>query len=370
MIIVGKAQKELYFMKWFNPQCAPFDISGFPFYKQEMVFRRLPLGAEGFVPDAVYGLADETAGGQIRFHGKLKSLTIQVSLAGKPLFFDNTNTAPHLASTNKKAFDLYLSANGKEYIFFNVAKGMCEETSYYTYTFINWEEPQEFDFLLNFPLYGGVDKILIGVDEDAEISAPHHSFCTDKKIAIYGSSIQQGACASRPGMGLSNILSRWMNTEVYNLGFNSSGKAEPEMAEVISQIPDLSALIISIEGNCPDGQWLDEKLRGFLEIFRTRYPQLPIIILPFIVSGLESLVRAQFDKRMQYREIQQKIVVDRKAGGDNNIYLLLQDDALTREFAGHGVWHECTVDALHYTDIGFYWVAQLLYKFLREELGL
>lgn len=357
-------------MKWFNPQCAPFQISGFPFYQQEQVYRRMPLCTQGYIPDAVYGLADETAGGQIRFHGKLKKLTIQVSLAGKPLFFDNTNTAPHLASTNKKAFDLYLSKDGKEYTYCNVAKGMDESTSYYTHTFANWDEAKEFDFLLNFPLYGGVDKILIGVDEDAEISAPHYSFCTDKKIAIYGSSIQQGACASRPGMGLSNILSRWMNTEVYNLGFNSSGKAEPEMADVISQIPDLSALVISIEGNCPDGQWLDEKLRAFLEIFRKKYPQLPVIILPFIVSGQESLVDDQYNKRMQYRQIQKKIVDDRNAGGDGNIYLLLQDDATEREFCGHSVWHECTVDNLHYTDLGFYWVAKLLYKFLREELGL
>jgi len=357
-------------MKWFNPQCDPFRISGFPFYEKEQVYRRMPLGVEGYIPDAVYGLADETAGGQIRFHGKLKKLVIQVSLAGKPLFFDNTNTAPHLASTNKKAFDLYLSQDGKEYIFYNVAKGMSEATSYYTNTFINWEEPQEFDFLLNFPLYGGVDKILIGVDDEAEISAPHHQFCTDKKVAIYGSSIQQGACASRPGMGLSNILSRWLNTEVYNLGFNSSGKAEAEMADVISQIPDLSALIISIEGNCPDGQWLDEKLRRFLELFRERYPQLPIIILPFILSGLESLVKGPHDKRMLYRQIQQKIVADRNAAGDENIYVLLQDDAMEREFAGHSVWHECTVDALHYTDIGYYWVAKQLYTFLRDELGL
>ena len=76
-------------MKWFNPQCAPFQISGFPFYQQEQVYRRMPLCTQGYIPDAVYGLADETAGGQIRFHGKLKKLTIQVSLAGKPLFFDN-----------------------------------------------------------------------------------------------------------------------------------------------------------------------------------------------------------------------------------------------------------------------------------------
>ena len=356
-------------MKWLNPQSDPFLISGFPYYEKEKIYRRMPLDVAGYIPDAVYGLANETAGGQIRFHGKLKSLTIQVDLAAKPGYFDHV-PGPHLAATTRRAFDLYLSKDGGEYIFCDVAKGFFEGDKAYTRELLSLQEAAEFDFLLNFPLYGGVDKIMIGVDDDAEISAPHYQFRTDKKIAIYGSSIQQGACASRPGMGLSNILSRWLDTEFYNLGFNSSGKAEAEMAEVISQIPDLSALVISIEGNCPDGVWLDEKLRKFLEIFRTRYPELPVVILPFIVSGQESLKPENYKKRMAYREIQQKIVADRKAAGDENIYLLLQEDSIQRTFREHGIWHECTVDTLHYTDLGFMWVAQGLYAFLRDTLGL
>ena len=356
-------------MKWLDPQCDPFRISGFPFYEKEQVYRRMPLDATGYVPNAVDGLANETSGGQIRFHGKLKELTIQVELAAKLGFFDHI-PGPHLATTTRRSFDLYLSKDGGEYIFYDVAKGFFEGDKTYTRRLLRLQEEAEFDFLLNFPLYGGVDKIMIGVDDEAEISAPHYQFRTDKKIAIYGSSIQQGACASRPGMGLSNILSRWMDTEFYNFGFNSSGKAEPEVAEIISQVPDLSALVISIEGNCPDGVWLDEKLRKFLEIFRTRYPQLPVMILPFIVSGQEFLKPESFEKRMAYRQIQQKIVDDRKAAGDDNIYLLLQDDAMQQQFRDHSVWHECTVDSLHYTDLGFFWVAQQLYSFLRDTLGL
>ena len=353
-------------MKWLDPKNAPFLISGFPYFSQEQIYRRLSVDAQGYAPNAVDGLANETSGGQIRFHGKLNKLSIQVKLMSKPYYFANTITAPHLASVNKSAFDLYLSKDGGEYVFCDVAKGMSEGTKEYTYHLFGLNEADEFDFLLNFPLYGGVDEILIGVNDEAEISAPQRTFATDKKLAIYGSSIQQGACASRPGMNISNILSRWLNTEVYNLGFNSSGKAEPEMAEIISQIPDLSALVISIEGNCPDGTWLDKKLRKFLEIFRTRYPSLPVVILPFIISGLESMKPENLAKRLAYREIQQKIVADRKEAGDENIYLLLQDEALTREFAGHSVWHECTVDSLHYNDLGFYWVAKQLYTFLKE----
>ena len=354
-------------MKWYNPQCAPFQISGFPFYEKEQTYRRLPLGMEGILPDALCGLADETAGGQIRFHGKLKDIRIRVSLAAKPGFFDGYKS-PHVARTNKSAFDLYLSKDGKDYVFCSVAK-MHETDRYYEALMLDLQEAEEFDILLNFPLYGGVDKILIGVDDDAEISAPQYAFKTDKKIAIYGSSIQQGSSASRPGMCISNLMSRLLDTEFYNLGFNSSGKAEPEVAELIANIPDLSCLLISVEGNCPDAQWLDEKVRAFLDIFREKYPTLPVIILPFFTSGQDSLHPWWGDRRKENFVVQKAIVEDRKKAGDENIYLVRQDDFVPREELGHSVWHECTVDGLHMTDLGFYWIAKGLAQFLKE-LGL
>ena len=355
-------------MKWFNPQCAPFQISGFPFYAQEQVYRRMPLNTPAPLPDAVYGLADETAGGQIRFHAKLKDLAIQVSLASKPAFFADTKS-PHLAVTSKSAFDLYLSKNGKDYVFYNVAKGMNETDRFYTHKFVDFQEAEEVDVLLNFPLYGGVDKILIGVDDAAEISAPHYQFRTNKKIAIYGGSIEQGACASRPGMCFTNLLSRWLDTEFYDLGFNSSGKLEAEVAQVIANIPDLSALIITAEGNCPDGAWIDEKLRVFLDIFRKEYPTIPVIVMPFFFSGQDTLHSWWHSQREEKLLAQQKVVADRKAAGDENIHLFYKEDALERTVCGHSVWHECTVDGLHCTDLGFYWVAKELAVFLKE-LGL
>ena len=355
-------------MKWLDPKNAPFLISGFPYFSQEQIYRRLSVDAQGYAPNAVDGLANETSGGQIRFHGKLNKLSVQVKLMSKPYYFANTVTAPHLASVNKSAFDLYLSKDGGEYVFCDVAKGMSEGTKEYTYHLFSLNEAEEFDFLLNFPLYGGVDEILIGVNDEAEISAPQRTFATDKKLAIYGSSIQQGACASRPGMNISKILSRWLNTEVYNLGFNSSGKAEPEMAEIISQIPDLSALVISIEGNCPDGTWLDEKLRDFLEIYREKHPETPVILMPFVAGGTDMLNPAKLKDRMARRAVQQKIVEDLRAAGDENIHLLLRDEYLEAEFDGHPILHEATVDVLHYTDLGYFWSTQVLYQFLKKLL--
>ena len=356
-------------MQWFNPQAEPFKLSGFPFYEKEKVYRRLPLSEALGIPDAVYGLANETAGGQIRFHAKLKELTLQVSRAAKPGFFDHVKS-PHLAEIVRGGFDLYLSRDGKDFAFYDISKNMTNDPKHYSRKMLTLEEPEAFDILLNFPLYGGIDKVLIGLDDEAEVSAPWHTFKDDKKLVIYGSSIQQGACASRPGMGMSNLLSRWLNREVYNLGFSSSGKGEPEMAHLIAGIENVAALIISIEGNCPDSQWLDEKLRAFLEIYRQKNPTVPIIIMPFILSGLYKLNPKLYARRMRDRVIQTKIVEDRRAAGDDNIYLHLQDDGIEQEMDGISVWHEATVDGLHFTDLGFYWTTKATYNFLKQEIGI
>lgn len=355
-------------MKWYNPQNAPFLISGFPFYETDRLYRRMPLNPSHPIPEAVYGLANETAGGQIRFHGRLKTLALEVSLAAKPLYF--VRDYAHQALTGQSSFDLYVSRNGGDYIFSGVKSIFSKQDRFLPMELIHLDEAEEFDILLNFPLYNAVDKVMIGVDDEAEISVTRKPFVDDKKIAIYGSSIQQGGCAGRPGMSDANILSRWFNREVYNLGFNSSGKAEPEMAHVLSEIDGLAALVISVEGNCPDIQWLDEKLRGFIEIYRRRRPDTPIILMPFLVGGTDLLDPKKLADRLNRREVQRKIVEDFTAAGDKHLHLLLRDEYLPADFDGHSILHEGTVDGLHYNDLGFFWSTQVLYRFLKEHADL
>lgn len=350
-------------MIWYNPQKPPFLLSGFPYFEKDGVYRRLPLNPPCELPEAVYYLADETSGGQIRFHGKFRKLTLRVSLASKPLYF-NTKS-PHLSRTSKCGFDLYLASGEGEYEFFGVTKDYTGEELYYESTLIDLNEPIEVDALINFPLYGAVDKVLLGFDDEAEISEPEKKFEGEKKIVFYGGSIEQGACASRPGMCEANILSRWLSREVYNLGFNSSGKAEESVARVIAEIRDIGAFVISTEGNCPSGEYLYENLGKFIEILREAHPRVPIILMPFVESGAERLIASKGDDRRLKREAQIKLVEERKASGDENIYLHLREsDADT--FEGHSITPDRVVDGLHQTDYGYLETAKGLYKLLKN----
>lgn len=356
-------------MKWYNPQSEPFKLCGFPFYNTDKVYRRMPLHPSAPLPDAVYHLADETAGGQIRFHAKFKSLSIQVSLASKPGFFDHIR-APHTAETTKRSFDLYLSKDGADFIFYDLSKNMDGTDHFYETNLVCFEEEQEFDVLIIFPSYGAVDKVLLGFNDEAEISSPRHKFQNDKKLLFYGTSVQQGASASRPGMGQVALLSRWLNLETYNLGFNSSGKCEPEVAKVIAEIENPAALLISTEGNCPSSEWLNEKLSNFIDIYRKAHPDVPIVVLPFFISGKDTLTPKLLERREIDREIQRNIVNKKRNAGDKNLYLYTAEEDVPKESNGHSIWHEITVDGLHYNELGFYFTTEGFYKFLKETVKL
>ena len=75
----------------------------------------------------------------------------------------------------------------------------------------------------------GVETVFIGIDEQAELAAPS-PWADDRPVVVYGTSITQGGCATRPGMAYTNIVSRELNRPVINLGFSGNGKGEAEVA--------------------------------------------------------------------------------------------------------------------------------------------
>ncbi|WP_343222827.1 SGNH/GDSL hydrolase family protein [Paenibacillus agaridevorans] len=84
---------------------------------------------------------------------------------------------------------------------------------------------------------------------------------------MYGSSITQGGCASRPGMAYPAQLGRSVNLKILNLGFSGNGKGEPEVARVIAGIERPAALLLDYEANCGG-------LTGFAMMAEVLLPEL------------------------------------------------------------------------------------------------
>jgi hypothetical protein len=335
---------------WLNPNQTPFKLIGFYCFEQDKVYRRFPVNPDPVLPDGVEALSNHTAGGQIKFRTDSKRIAVKVKLLSPP-------GMDHMPDTGSSGFDIYAGEPGRQ-TFCGVNRLVPRGTDY-THEFV-FPESLMREITLNFPLYNGVEKLSLGLDENAAIAAPT-PFVNDSPIVVYGTSIAQGGCASRPGMCYSNILSRKLNRPFINLGFSGNGKGEPEVAEHISRIQDPAMFILDYEANVSPER-MAETLPGFIRILREKHPETPMLVVSKVAYAREVFDKGAKKQRENSKKIERDIVEKLQAAGDKNIYFV---DA--EFFQGEDFW-ECTVDGAHPTDLGFYRMAENLLPEIEKRL--
>ncbi len=345
---------------WYRPSASkesPFRVYGFAWFEQEGVYERLPQTPNVKVPDAVAYLAKHTAGGQIRFRTNSSRVLVKAKTRG-------FGVMGHMAQTGSGGFDLYVG-EGSNQIFSKTTTYPLGATEFKSILFSQGNGEMH-DFTINFPLYNGVESVEIGIDKDAKLETPL-AFEDDRPIIIYGTSITQGGCASRPGSLFTNILSRRLNVPFINLGFSGSGKGEPEMAELLCQIPNPRLIILDYEANADLD--MDKTLGPFMEIIRKNHPEIPVLIITRIRFADEAILKdnKSTDSRSYHastRYAHQKNEYDKWiAKGDKNIYFLDGGTILGDDYA------DCTVDGIHPTDMGFFRMADGIEPTLAEILA-
>jgi lysophospholipase L1-like esterase len=181
------------------------------------------------------------------------------------------------------------------------------------------------------------------------------------KFVIYGTSITQGGCVSRPGMAYSNILSRRLNAQFVNLGFSGNGRGEPELARIISQIPDISFIFLDYEANANND--IKNTLNPFIDILRESYSSVPILVISKIRYAAATDGSKAYQSLMNLRDFQKNLVRQRINAGDKNIFFLDGSEILGEDF------DECTVDGVHPSDLGSMRIADVLLKIIQEILN-
>ncbi len=337
-------------ISWFNPKLAPFDLVGFEWLEKDSIFRRLPLNPDWEIRTAVDGLANHTAGGQVRFRTNSKRILVKVVLRERSSLY-------HMPATGQSGFDLYMrSDEGFQYL---KTTRFPHDTIQYQVELYSTTENKMHNFTLNFPLYNGVNSLHIGLDKGALLEPPL-TFNVQGKVVIYGTSITQGGCVSRPGMLFSNILSRKLDAEFVNLGFSGNGRGEPELARLINQIPDTKFIILDYEANT--SHTIKNSLAKFVDILREKQPEIPILIVSKIRYAREPEGSSNYKLLISNRNFQKKLVEERKLKGDKNIYFLDGSTILGEDYL------ECTVDGVHPSDLGSYRIAEALLPVIKEIL--
>ena len=226
----------------------------------ETRYERLPQYLKNKTRKPVWTLGKNTAGLALRFR------TNSTSISARWGVLENINMN-HMALVGIKGVDLYCLNETGKWTFVNSGKPQGKENES---QIISNMTPEEREYMLYLPLYDGITHIEIGIDSIAQIKKPLSESPSDGlPIIYYGTSITQGGCASRPGMAHTNILSRWLNKEIINLGFSGNGQLDYEIAELMGN-HQAAAYIIDCMPNVNSTQ-VNEKLETFYHKLRMQH---------------------------------------------------------------------------------------------------
>lgn len=349
-------------VEFFNCLSEPFEIYGLVDPKNTLKYMRLPGDfINKNVNDGVKSLLWHTSGGRVRFATNSPYIAVIVEL--KSMY-----RMMHMPPTGQSGIDLYTSKRGSldqtfKKVFFPVDNVNDQNRYYDGYYELGVEDNYaEREITLNFPLYNGVNKLYIGLKAGSKIYKPV-PYEIKNPIVFYGSSITQGACASRPGNCYASHLSRWLKSDFINLGFSGSDKGEIDIAKYIATL-NLSAFVMDYEANSPSIEHLIDTHYPFYKYIRNAKPNIPIIMLSFPKYPLPP-VNSGFLKKdiVLSREVILSNYLKGINEGDRNLYFI---DGET--LFGVRDQDACSVDNCHPNDLGFYRMAEAIYPILKKTI--
>lgn len=334
-------------LQWLSALEAPLSVTGLPWLEQDGVYRRLPVRPDYPIRPEVDRLANHTSGVQVRFCTDSPMLYVRVKLADQYSMYQ-------MSATGQCGVDCYIGAIGDQR-YINTARFDFAATAYESVMYDALPQQMR-EVMLNLPLYQGVKELYIGVARDSEVQE-FVGFPAAGKVLIYGTSITQGACATRPGMAYPNILSRMLRHEVVSFGFSGNAQGEPELARLIGQVQSPALLMLDYEANTPGTDSLRESLPAFIGIYREAHPSTPILVVSQIRLAREAFDERAAALREERRSIQQDAVERLRLAGDHRVHFFDGSQLLGPPDEAQ----ECTTDGIHPSDLGYARIASTLH---------
>lgn len=294
-------------------------------------------------------LGKQLSGGHIAFKTTSRYIDFHVELLRKSVH-------PHMSHLAESGLDIYIKNHGKWVFYRSVMPASSQDT---------YEQRVDFMFqdykevMIYLPLYNGIKEFNMHFDDQSMIEPLHVNYL--KKGLFYGTSITQGACASRPGMTYTSIISRRLNHLIYNFGFSGQGLGEQTIVEMMASIHNLDYVVIDYEANAGAVNKLEQTLPLMIKIFRKTYPKLPIIIVTRVKTALSN-IDGKIEEKRQYLLDFQKTLVDSLK--DDYLYLIDGTHIFNTSI------DEKTVDGVHFNDIGMKTYADHLVERLDQILNM
>ncbi len=339
---------------FYDVRHVPFTVYGLLPPVSGEPWHRLPPELARQVNPGVATLYTRTAGGRVRFRTDSDRVAIRSVKASCDLM-------PHMPFLGSDGYDLYAVEEENWHYCGSFKPPIGAVDSYEAILQLDGRKMR--DLVIHFPLYSGVKELYVGVAPDAEILSGG-SYRTEKPVVYYGSSITQGGCASRPGNGYSNMISRKLNVDHINLGFSGNARGEQVLADYIAKLP-MSVFFMDYDHNAPDPEHLEATHEPFFLRTRQAQPELPIIL----ASQTDYVMTAQHGQNIERRrQAVLKTYHNALARGDKNVYFIDGREVFQR--AGKlGLGPEaCTVDGCHPNDLGFACMAEAFAEVIEQVL--
>lgn len=315
-------------------------------------YDRLPTKAQGLVRKEVWNLSRQSAGLKLVFNTDAVEIVVRYTVS-------KSNYAMlHFPATGVSGLDLFSENSDGSWAWAN-GNFDFKDTITYTFTTLNLDRSHYKDgrnFHLYLPLYNSIKWLEVGVPKNASFQFVPVS--SEKPIVVYGTSIAQGGCASRPGMAWTNILDRNLSMPIVNLGFSGNGRMEKEMVDIIIEREARIFVLDCYPNMGSDLEDITSKTVYAVKTIREKYPNTPIILVDLAHYTTGRLNQTRSNGILKVNNHVRKLYTELETQGFRHLYYLQKDDI--------GLDMNDSVDGTHPTDSGMLKYAKAYEKLIRR----
>lgn len=344
--------------KWYDPTEADFPVIQNQGFTDEIgrTFVRLPDRAKGIVSENVWNLSRSSTGLAVHFYSDAPLIKVRYQVTGGLAM-------SHMPATGVSGIDLYrIDKDGKWQSCFG--SYAFQDTISYTYNMEMKErqQRQSYEYRIYLPLYNSVKWLEIGIPDTADNSFKWIPTSTESPIVLYGTSIAQGACASRPAMAWSTLLQRALDYPLLNYGFSGCGKLEQGILQFINET-DARLYILDCLPNLTTETEDEVKalIKAAVKQIRERH-KAPILLIEHDGYGNMSSNVEQYETVKRTNRASRKAYEELEKEGIQSLYYLSRKE-LNMPTDG---W----VDGTHPSDLGMQRQAAAVEKKIREILHI
>lgn len=342
--------------RWYDPASLNFAAVGGQYWwgQTASFYDRLPARAKSEVRREVWNLGENSAGEYISFTTNASEIIVRLKVSERRAML-------HMPATGVSGVDLY-AKNGQGKWLWASAEFKFGDTIEYRFANLQSLDAKA-EYRLYLPLYNTVKWLSIGIKPNESLHILPR--IKQKPVVVYGTSIAQGGCASRPGLGWTNILNRLIDTEIINLAFSGNGRLEPPVIDLINEI-DASIYVLDCLPNLVDrktypAEELQNRLIESVKTLRAKHPLTPILLAEHAVSNPQTNLDTSVTSRYAGTNVIFLHTLELlKKQGFQHLYLITASEIKLTQ--------ESTVDGTHPNDIGMMEYAEAYAKKIRQIL--